>query len=205
MIKEKGFLIGKVAELLRSGKFQTQAEMAAYLKVSTGAICKIMKKIRGGVVKDVALHSAPQVVQAHLDAVGQLAKINENANELLDAVMKWQRGDPEALQVLESQISTRRVKVGNRTETVKEFKIGDPRRLALKAMAEIRSQLALQLQLFTTLFDLQGIRAFQEEVLSEIGACAPEVRARIIERLVKRQALRGVTDIPERTNGNDRI
>ena len=37
-----------------------------------------------------------------------LGKINSYANELLDLLMRWKRGDDEALQILESQVSANR-------------------------------------------------------------------------------------------------
>ena len=55
-------------------------------------------------VKNVALESAHKVVEKNLNTLDQLQKINTYANELLDLLMRWNKGDAEALQILESQV-----------------------------------------------------------------------------------------------------
>jgi hypothetical protein len=119
-----------------------------------------------------------------------LQKINENANELLDLLMRWNKGDDEALQILEGQV--RKVKVRGTEEEITEYKFKDPRELALKAMAEIRAQLNLQLEIFKTLYDYKAVAEFQREVLTAIREVAPDVRNRIIQNLKKAGAIQGV-------------
>ena len=172
--------------MLRAGK--SPKEVAEHFGVSQAAICKARKGLNVAVVKNVVLESAHKVVAEHLDTIGQLQKINQNANELLDLLMRWNRGDSEALQILESQV--RKVKVQGKEEEVKEYRFKDPRELALKAMQEIRGQLNLQLDIFKTLYDVQAVAEFQKEVLSAIGEVSPDVRDRIIKRLKEGRALR---------------
>lgn len=62
--------------------------------------------------------------------------------------------------------------------------------LKIKVMAEIRNQLRLQLEIFQTLYDLQAVQEFQQEVLEVIGTVSPEVKDAIINRLVEKHALR---------------
>ena len=176
----------KLDQMLRDGK--PQKEIAQFFGVSEGAISKAKNELKVAVVKNVALESAHKVVDRHLDTIGQLQKINQNANELLDLLMRWNRGDQEALQILESQV--RKVKVRGSEENVTEYKFKDPRELALKAMQEIRGQLALQLDIFKTLYDVQAVAEFQKEVLTAIGEVDPNVRDRIIQRLKEGRALR---------------
>jgi len=178
-------------QLLNKGMGTT--EIAKHFDCTPGAVSQAKKKLKICVVKNVALESAHKVVDKNLDAVAQLAKINENANELLDSLMRWNRGDEEALQVLESQV--RKVRVGKTDKFVEEFKFKDPRELALKAMAEIRGQLNLQLDIFKTMYDMTAIQEFQKEVLSAIGEEAPNVKDRIIRRLKESRALRGLARI----------
>jgi hypothetical protein len=118
----------------------------------------------------------------------QLAKINEYANELLDLLMRWNRGDDEALQILESQV--RKVRVKGQEEPITQYKFKDPRELALRAMQEIRGQLKLQLEIFQALFSLQAAEEFQNEVLAAIGEVAPDVRSKIIHNLNQKRAIR---------------
>ena len=176
----------KLNQMLRAGK--SPKEVAEHFGVSQAAICKARKGLNVAVVKNVVLESAHKVVAEHLDTIGQLQKINQNANELLDLLMRWNRGDSEALQILESQV--RKVKVQGKEEEVKEYRFKDPRELALKAMQEIRGQLNLQLDIFKTLYDVQAVAEFQKEVLSAIGEVSPDVRDRIIKRLKEGRALR---------------
>ncbi|MGD0914941.1 MAG: hypothetical protein ABSB22_00645 [Thermodesulfobacteriota bacterium] len=137
------------------GEGKPQREIAQYFGVTDGAISKAKNELKVAVVKNVALESAHKVVGRHLDTIGQLQKINQNANELLDLLMRWNRGDQEALQILESQV--RKVKVRGSEENVTEYKFKDPRELALKAMQEIRGQLNLQLDIFRTLALRQSV------------------------------------------------
>ena len=178
----------KLNQMLRDGKPQKQ--IAQFFGVTEGAISKAKKQTRAAVVKSVALENAHRVVDKNLNAVEQLQKINHDANELLDLLMRWNRGDEEALQVLESQVSEKKVRVGDQVEFVKEFRFRDPRELALKAMAEIRGQLNLQLEIFQTLYDMKAVQEFQQEVLNAIGEVSPEVRNAIIRRLGEKRAIR---------------
>ncbi len=178
----------KLHRLLTSGK--SQREIAQVFDVTEGAISKAMKEINRNVVRSVGLENAHRIVGKSLNAVDQLQKINSDANELLDLLMRWNRGDSEAIQVLESQVTTKKVRIGDKEETIKEFKFKDPRELALKAMQEIRGQLCLQLDIFKTLYDLESIAEFQQEVLTAIAEVEPNVRNTIVDALKKRRALR---------------
>ena len=173
-------------KMLREGK--SPREAAKFFGVSGVAIWKARKSLNIAVVKNVVLESAHEVVDKHLDTIGQLQKINRHANELLDLLMRWNRGDEEALQILEGQV--RKVKVRGQEEEVKEYRFKDPRELALKAMQEIRGQLGLQLEIFKNLYDVQAVAEFQKEVLTAIGEVEPDVRDRIIKRLQEGRALR---------------
>jgi hypothetical protein len=180
--------IVKLNRLLRSGK--TQRECAQVFGVTESAISKAKKELNVNVVKNVALENAHRVVDKNLNAVDQLQKINDHANELLDLCMAWGRGDDAALQILESQRTTRMARIGDEQVPVDEFKFKDPRELALKAMAEIRGQLKLQLDIFATLYDMKAAAEFQKEVLTAIGEVAPDVRSKIIHRLNEKRAIR---------------
>jgi Asp-tRNA(Asn)/Glu-tRNA(Gln) amidotransferase B subunit len=163
--------------MLRDGK--RAREIAQFFGVSEAAISKARKELNVAVVKNVALESAHRVVDKNLNTIDQLQKINTYANEILDLLMRWSRGDEEALHALDMKGQTRK----------------DPRELALKAMQEIRGQLGLQLDIFKTLYDVQAIAEFQKEVLNAIGEVSPDVRDRIIRRLKESRALRGTVSV----------
>ena len=178
----------KLNQMLRAGKSVKQC--AEYFAVTPPAISMAKKSLNVSVMKNVALENAHRVVDKNLDAVDQLQKINGYANELLDLLMRWQRGDDEALQILESQVKAVKVGTKQEPEWVKEYKFKDPRELALKAMSEIRSQLKLQLEIFQVLYDLKAAQEFQEEVLTAIGEADSDVREKIIYRLNQKRAVR---------------
>ena len=178
--------------LLRMVDIEGLSQSAAAVKfgVSRQAVSKRLQELRGKTTKVIVAKKIERVVDSKLDAVDQLQKINRYANELLDLLMRWNRGEDEALQVLESQVKSKKVRVNGEEEFVKEFKFKDPRELALKAMAEIRGQLRLQLEIFQCLYDLKAVQEFQDEVLSAIGDASPDVRDRIIRNLNQKRTVR---------------
>jgi len=183
--------LDQIGRLFAEGKGVSEiAKKAGFTK---GAVSKALKRLNINAAKSVTLYHAGEVVKKELNAVEQLQKINNDANELLDLLMRWNRGDDEALQILESQV--RKVRVRGSEEDVTEYRFKDPRELALRAMAEIRGQLNLQLEIFKTLYDHQAVAEFQREVLTAIGEAAPEIRNRIIENLKKAGAIRSVIDL----------
>ena len=173
-------------------------ETARQLGVTKGAISKRAKALRiilkGKTSKDVVLFHAGEIVTREINAVDQLHKINSHANELLDLLMRWNRGDNEALQILESQV--RKVRIRGTDKELTEYRFKDPRELAFRAMAEIREQLRLQFEMMKALYDMENVAAFQDEVLTAIGEVAPDVRKQIIENLRKRGAIRKVIECP---------
>jgi predicted transcriptional regulator len=166
----------------------SQSKAAKVLGVSRQAVSKRLQELRGKTTKVVVAKKVEDVVDRKLDAMKQLQKINDYANELLDLLMRWNRGENEALQVLENQV--KRIRIGDEKLTIKEIKLKDPRQLALQAMAEIRNQLKLQLEIFQCLYDLQAVQEFQEEVLNAIGEVDTDVRKQIICRLNEKRAIR---------------
>jgi len=72
----------KLSQMLRAGKAQREA--AQVFGVSESAVSKAKKELNLNVVKNVALENAHRVVDKNLNAIDQLYKINEMANQLLD-------------------------------------------------------------------------------------------------------------------------
>lgn len=176
----------------------SQSEAARRLGVTRQAVSKRLQELRGQTTRAIVSKRVTQVVEQKFDAISQLQKINDYANELLDLLMGWTRGDGDALQVLESQV--KRIRIGEGEEMdIAEVKFKDPRELALKAMAEIRGQLKLQLEMFQALFSLQAAEEFQSTVLEVIGEVEPDVRDEIIHRLNKMRSVRSVVQFSQPT------
>lgn len=191
MAGQKKFSDAQLKRLVKRGL--SCSEIAKHLGVSKGAVSMRLKSLNEAITKDVTLRNAGEIVQKEINAVEQLQKINSHANELLDLLMRWNRGDKEAIQILESQV--RYVRVNGEEEPVKEFKMKDPRELALKAMCEIRGQLKLQLEIFQALYDMTAVAEFQKEVLSSIAEVDPETRDKIIQNLQSRRAIRSTLEL----------
>ncbi len=186
--------IAKLEEML-SDEGKTQAACAAHFGVTPAAISIQVKKLGIAVVRNTAMEHAPVVVKKKLNAIEQLEKINENANELLDLCMKWQRGDKKALRILESQVRRVVVGAGKNKEAVREFKFKDPRDLALRAMSEIRGQLGVQLEIFKTLYDVESVREFMNEIIELLAETSPELRNTFIQKVKEKKALNSALDI----------
>jgi len=182
----------ELEQLVREGN--GVSEIARKLGFTKGAVSKRLKKLKVATTKDVTLRSAPEVVERSINAVEQLQKINDYANELLGLLMRWNRGDEEALQILESQVVNKKVRVGGEVKSVKDYKMKDPRELALKAMAEIRGQLKLQLDIFATIYNVSAAAEFQKEVLQAIAEASQDVRDKIVHNLQKARAIRSTLD-----------
>ncbi len=185
---EKKFYDHEVLRLV-DDKGLSQAEAARKLGTTRQAVHNRLKEMTGRSTKVVVSKNVEKAVERKIDAMDQLNKINGYANELLDLCMRWQRGDPEALQILESQI--RKVRVGKTEEFIKKMKFKDPRQLALQAMNEIRNQVKLQLEIFQTIYSLKAAEEFQKTVLEIIGDVDPDVRRKIIDRLNTERSIRG--------------
>ncbi len=167
----------------------SQAEAARRLGVSRQAVHQRLQEIRGKATKVVVAKKLEEVVDNRIDAMGQLKKINDYANELLDLLMRWNRGDEEALQVLENQV--KRIRVGKNEEVeISEVKFKDPRELSVKVMGEIRRQSELQFKIFESLYSMQAVDEFQAAVLETIAEVDDDARRQIIRKLNEKSALR---------------
>lgn len=186
---------------------KTYSEVAKLFGVNKGTLSRAMKELRPAIANQVSLEASSKIVTSHLNTLDQLRKINNDANEILELMMRWQRGDAGALQVLESQVRTVKTGSGKDAREVEMFKIKDPREIALKAMAEIREQLGLQNELMKTMYDVNSIAEFQKTVIDTVGTantcsacgeelvCAkcghkPNLRAEIVAKLKEARALR---------------
>jgi hypothetical protein len=156
--------------MLAEGK--SVKECAKHFGVSSPAISQHKKDLGSFVVTDVQLASAGRIVDEHLNTVQQLQQINADAHELLEICMRWLRGEPEALQILESQV--RKVRIGKSEKFVDEYKFKDPREIALKAMQRIESQLRLQNETLALLTNVKAIHEFQQDVIRILKEVVPE-------------------------------
>jgi predicted transcriptional regulator len=153
------------------------SEIARKLGVTKGAVSKRLKALKVAITKDITLHHASEIVEKKINAIAQLQKINESANEILSQAMRRLGGDKDALG-----------------DDGDQTLMNNPRQLALNTMGEIRGQLKLQLEIFKALYDLAAVAEFQKEILTAIEEVAPDVRSRIIHNLQKRRIVRSTLE-----------
>ena len=91
MIKQGKIDKVKLSQMLRQGK--TGTECAEYFHCSSGRITQVRQELNLNVVRSVALEDAHRVVGKNLDAVAQLQKINDAANDLLDKAVESKNHD----------------------------------------------------------------------------------------------------------------
>lgn len=179
------------------------SEIAKRLNVSKGAVSMRLKAMNAAITKDVALRNAGEIVRKELDTIGQLQKINNSVNKVLE--------EAEAAQFVNAQqIREMVVCVENclpkGEEDGKDAKLAlqtlsklafdsYPKELVIKATKEIRGQLKLQLDIFQALHDMKAVAEFQEEVLNAIGSVEPEIRDRIRRNLYERRAIRSTLEL----------
>jgi len=168
----------------------TQTKAATELGVTRQAVSRRLQQIRGKTTKVIAAKKVEQAIDRKIDAMDQLNRINEYINEILDLVMAWRRGDDEALQALESQIKNKWVRVGNEEIKVPEFKLKDPREIALRACGEIRNQIKLQFEIFQALYSLKEVEKFQKTVLEVLAEVGPEMRNEVVHKLNAKRSVR---------------
>jgi hypothetical protein len=168
------------------------SEIAKKLGVTKGAVSKRLKALDVAITKNVTLHHAGKIVERKIDTIGQLLKINDYANELLDGLMHSDRKDDPAALIPGDQNPN--MSSFDWEEDDSDFKPKERGELALRAMAEIRSQLKLQLEIFNSLYNLTAAAEFQKEVLESIGTVSRETKERIIRNLQKSRAIRSTLE-----------
>ena len=164
--------------LLDAGK--SAKEGADELGGNKSTVSGHIKRRRRKTTELVVASEATPVIERKLNAMDQLHRINEDANRLLNTAMGGVRQlegvDLDSLDVQETIDAMRAIAQG--------------RDVALRAMAEIRGQLKLQLELFQAMYDVRAAEEFQQEVLAAIREVDEDVRNRILDRLRQRRAVR---------------
>ena len=120
-----------LSEYLERG--MSRKEIAKKFDVTEKSISRAKKKLREQVTKVTVMEAAPVIVKKNLDTVDQLNRINRDTQAILDEAMGRIGGDKECcIRVPETQI--------------KKVKRQNPSMLALRAIAEIRKQILLQIK-----------------------------------------------------------
>ncbi len=162
------FSDNRLLRLFRAGS--SVKEIAEKLGVGAPAVSKRLKALNISITRDVTLRGAPKLVDNEFNAMNQLRKVNAMINKELDHI--------------EQEIDG--------AAGIERKDLQDQR---LKHVAEVRKQISLVLQIAQVLYNVDEVKAFQEEVLTAIGEAAPQVRSAILQNLQRRKAIRSVLDM----------
>lgn len=168
--------------LVRRG--QTQRSAAEFFGVTEAAVSKRKKKLDLAVNTQVALFSAPMVLNAHLTQSENLSVLSRQVQDLIDLVQLVVHGDQTQRSVIEARQKLRRL-AGRK---------GDIGSLAVKLFSELRKQLEFIFTQQREIYSLKRVEEFQSVVLDEIGKASPELRKRVVQRLMEVQAARSSLD-----------
>jgi predicted transcriptional regulator len=180
----------ELEELVRQG--YGVSEIAKKLGVTKGAVSKRLKALDVAITKNVAFHHAGEIAQKRINSLSQLLKINRYANQLLDDLMTSDHKNREISQIPEFQ--GQKMKTEATGEVSANCTSKERVELAFRAMAEIRSQIKLQLDILGSLYNLTAAADFQREVLEAIGRVSIEIREQIIRNLQQARAIRTTID-----------
>ena len=161
-----------------------QSTSADFFAVSQAAVSKAKKRIDLAVSKDVALFSAPKMIDAKLSLADQLEALGKQCRELLEMVHVVLHGDPASQDYRDSQTKLRRLAGQKR----------DLGGFLIQLQAELRKQLEFVFKMQSEIYSLKKVEEFQSIVLEEIQNAAPEVQQRIVSRLTEINAARSALD-----------
>ena len=159
--------IRKMERLLREGK--SQREVAQVFGVIESAISHAKKSLGKNIVRTVGLERANEVVEVHLDVVGQLRSINsaicEELNRAKEAVTRANGREQIHIQNVITRLS-----------------------------AEIRRQLETQMKICQLWYEARAVAEFQSIVLTAINEVDPKLKEDIIRRLQERRGVRSAVE-----------
>jgi len=164
-----------------------QSQIAEFFGVSGAAVSKMRKRMELVIDRDVATGQAASVLlEANLLGGARLVALAKECEGLIRLCSTVAHADDEyAPEVREAKSKLRRL-VGTK---------GSVGQMAVALMGESRKQLEFAFAVQRETYNLKRVEEFQQIVLEEIKAAAPEVRQRIMARLEQVQAFRSSVEI----------
>ena len=154
--------------MLREGV--SQKKIAEHFGVSESAVSMAKKTLKNTIIRTIGLEKTNEVVEADLDLLCQLKKINRVINEELDRARE---------EIAEANFQDKKV--------LKE--------IIIKLSGEIRKQLETGLRMVEVWDEHKLWAEFREEVLNVLDEMQPGTRDEVIRRLKQRKILRGLISI----------
>jgi len=195
--------IDKLRMLQMIKENQSLSYMARVFGCTVGAVSKMKDRLMKRMEENPELLKS-EMSGASLDAMGQLAMINATIMQELrrcqtfidreDGLFK-ELAKLEAMKKKDPHNLTLAAEIKDKSGlTYKQaLAIQDN---VLKIAAEIRHQLEFQLNIAQTLYSVQMMAEFQEEVIDVLREVSQEVHDKVIHKLKERRALRGLLKAP---------
>lgn len=177
------FKLDALLALIKESK--SQLEAAAILGVSESAVSKRLKKVQGAVNSNIALYASKKVLDAQLYTAEQLWAIGRQTRELLEMLNLCLHGNIDSEEKARSARSRLQRLAGPKRDLLSYIPV---------LQSELRKQLEFDFNMRKEIYNLRQAQDFQDVVLAEIKACAPEVAQRIVSRLAEIQATRSSLD-----------
>jgi len=171
----------------------TGRDIAKMLGVSEVSISQAKKRLKIATAKAIALNPnvAPKIIDKNLKAVDQLYKINEAANQVLDRVSGEEAFINRVLDAVKGAL-VYQDDASKQQKYIQKIvnEIADDANIALKACAEIRNQVWLQLEIQKSLYNIEQVKQFQDEVVKIMKEVEPNVAKEFVSRLRKHNLIR---------------
>ena len=177
MSKEK-FTNKQLREAVDQG--MTMADIARKYNASKTTVSVRIKKLKLKTIQALATHTGIKVINEQMISAQYFRKLKEKTEKLLTSAEDFIYNDSRGLKKDIDGVST----IRTQADKAKQQEI------ALKAIAEIRAQAKLELEIFQALYDNNSVKVFQEEVLNVINEVDHSIREEITRRLQRRRALR---------------
>lgn len=156
----------KMRAMLRQGKSQKQC--ADYFRCSKAAISQAVKSLNRNIAKVSSFEVAGKIYDSELGVVDQLKSINTASNYLLNLILDFLQGDPEAVETLKRQ-----------QNDLQDISYKDPKDTLIRTVSEIRKNVGMQVQILEVLYNIESIQSFQNAIIEAIGEESPELRDKI--------------------------
>lgn len=186
----------KLIQLLREGK--TRSECAVYFNVTISAIKNAEKRIKKA-VSTVPKGDKPMGGDG-IDSLKQLTEINTTIIRQLercDKLFKREELRTEALEKVQKKVMETPDNIDAQETMDKIWTSNLKNVLAIQTntvnvSGEIRKQIELQLRIAETLYGMQMIQEFQEEMIMLLKEVDPMVAQKFKAKLHERKVLRGL-------------
>lgn len=182
--------ITKLRELHAKG--MRPIDIAKHFGADKSTISGHLKRLKLAATKNIIVEHGRKFVEKKLDAVDQLCHINEVANDILDELTGEKETTKRMVQAVKAVLDYEQEPTKDKLKDLKGLilRINQDKNTAIKACAEIRAQLGLQLEILQTLHDIKVVAEYHEELIELLRQTSPKLRNDFLSRVKERQGLR---------------